>query len=267
MRRIVCWNERIAGLQHGRGFRRRALGAERLAQALHRARVQLRDARFVDADLRANLLHRRFGVVVHADHLALARRQRRDRGADAIAHFALLVGLVGRLRLGRHERRRQRRAVDVLASRERRRRFDRVDADDRAAEPRFVGSDARGEIGERRLGAELAAQLLARGLELAALTAHAARPRIAAQRIDHRAAHAALGEGLELDAARFVEAAGGVDQAEHAVLHEIAQLDRMRHRRGHAAGQRFDERQAGGDAFTLIVSKGLTLHRTPLLQS
>ena len=163
-------------------------------------------------------------------------------------------------RLRRHERGGQRRAVDVLAGRERRRRLDGVDADDRAAEPRLVGADARGEIGERRLGAELAAQLLARGLELAALAAHAARPGVAAQRVDHRAAHAALGEGLELDAARFVEAAGGVDQPEHAVLHEVAELDRVRHRGGDPARQRLDERQAGGDSVALIGFERLTLH-------
>src|SRR5881392_4131597 len=51
----------------------------------------------------------------------------------------------------------------------------------------------------RRFSAELAAQGLAGGVELAALAAHAARPRVAAKRIDHGAAHPPLGEGLELD--------------------------------------------------------------------
>ena len=101
----------------------------------------------------------------------------------------------------------QRRAVDVLAGGQRRRRLDRVDADDRAAEARLVRTDARREIGERRLGAELAPQLLARGFELPALAANAARPGIAAERVDHRAADPALGKGFELDAARFVEPA------------------------------------------------------------
>ena len=66
--------------------------------------------------------------------------------------------------------------------------------------------DLGGEVGQRRLAAQLAAQLLARGLELAALAANAARPGVLAQRVDHRAADAPLGEGLELDAARLVEA-------------------------------------------------------------
>ena len=58
--------------------------AERVAQAANRARVQLRDARLVDADLGANLLHRHFAVVVEADHLAArataATESRRARG-------------------------------------------------------------------------------------------------------------------------------------------------------------------------------------------
>ena len=248
--------------QHSRTDRRLrgAFGAECFAQPLHSARVQLRDARLVDADLRANLLHRRFAVVVEADHLAFARRQRGDGGADAVAHLLLLVRLVGRRRLGGHERGRQRGPVDVLPCRQRRRRFDRVDADDGAAEPRLVGADARREIRERRLGAQLAPQLFARGLELAALTADAARPGVATQRVDHRAADPALGERLELDAARFIEAAGRVDEADHPVLHQIAELDRVRHRRGDAPRQRLDKGQSGGDAVAMMGGEGLTLH-------
>ena len=68
--------------------------------------------------------------------------------------------------------------------------------------PSRVSSDpTRGrEVRQRGLVAELAAQLLAGGLELPAHAAHAAGPGIAAQRVDHGAAHAPLGEGLELDA-------------------------------------------------------------------
>ena len=123
-------------------------------------------------------------------------------------------------------------------------------------EARFVGADARGEVGERRLGAELAAELLARGFELAPLPPDAARPGVAPQRVDHRAADAALGERLELDAAVLVEPARRVDQSEHAVLHEVAELDRVRHRRGDAPRQRLDERQSGGDAFAMTGGRG-----------
>ena len=102
----------------------------------------------------------------------------------------------------------------------------------------------RGQVGHRRLVAQLAAQRFAGGIELAALAADAARPGVLAQRVDHRAAHAPFGEGLELDAALLVEAMGRVDQPEHAVLHQIADVDGVRHRGRHAARQRFDERQA-----------------------
>ena len=47
---------------------------QHVAQAADGARVQLRDARLVDADLGANLLHRGFLVVVEPDHFLLARR-------------------------------------------------------------------------------------------------------------------------------------------------------------------------------------------------
>ena len=157
--------------------------------------------------------------------------------AHAIAHFVLLEQPIGRRRLARHQHGRQRRAVDGVEVRERRRRFDGADADDRPLEARLVGADAPGQVGQRRLGAELAAQLLARGLELAADAADAARPGVAAERVDHRAAHPALGERLELDAPRLVEAVRGVDEPEHAVLDEVAQVDRVRHGRRHAAGQ------------------------------
>ena len=127
-------------------------------------------------------------------------------------------------------------------------------------EPRLVRSHARGEVGERRLGAQLAAQLLARGLELAPLPPDAARPGVAPERVDHRAAHPPLGERLELDAAALVEAAGRVDETDHPVLDQVAELDGMRHRRGDAAGERLDEGQPGGDAIAVTGGKGLTLH-------
>ena len=112
----------------------------------------------------------------------------------------------------------------------------------------------------RRLVAQLAAQRFARRVELAPLAADAARPGIAPQRVDHRAAHAPFGERLELDAAVLVEAVRRVDQAEHAVLNEIADVDRVRHRRRHASRERFDERQAGDDSAVLTGGDGLGAH-------
>ena len=135
------------------------------------------------------------------------------------------------------------------------------------AEPGFVGSHPRSEIREGRLRAELLAKLLARRLELAALAANPARPGVPPQRVDHRAAHAPLGEGLELDASRFVVAAGGVDQADHAVLDEVVQLDRVRHRRGDAPGERLDERKTVGDAVAMTGGEWLTLHGSNDLQN
>ena len=103
------------------GVLRPAFCPEGLPQALNRPGVQLRHARFVDANLRANLLHRCLTIIVEADHLALARRERGDRRTNAVAYFLLFVGLVWRLRLGRNQRGRERGAVDVDSRRERRR--------------------------------------------------------------------------------------------------------------------------------------------------
>ena len=95
--------------------------------------------------------------------------------------------------------------------------------------------------------AERDAQLLARRLELATHAADAARPGVLAQRVDHGAADTPFGEGLELDAAAFVEALGRIDEADDAVLNEIAQIDGVRHGGGHAARQRLHKGEAGLD--------------------
>ena len=212
-------------------------GLQRLLQPGHRTGMQLRHARFVDANRRANLLHRRFFEVVEHDDPTLALRQRGERLTDAIARLALFEQPMRRQRLARYEHGRQRGTVHGFQVRHRRRRLNRADADDGALEALHVGAHSRGEVGERRLGAKFAAQLFARRFEFAAHTAHAARPRVAAQRVDHRAAHAALGERLELDAALLIEAMRGVHQAKHAILDQVAQVDGVRHGGGHAAGQ------------------------------
>jgi hypothetical protein len=125
--------------------------------------------------------------------------------AHAIAHFGLFEQPVRRERFARHEHGRQRRAVNRFEVRHRGRGLDRGDAENRALETRDVGAHALGQVGQRRLGAEFAAQLFARGLEFAADAADATRPRIAAQRVNHRASHPAFGERLEFDAAAFVK--------------------------------------------------------------
>jgi len=246
---------------HGVAQRAAVGGGQDAAQSLHGAGVQLRHARLVHADVRADALHRDLAEVVEADDAALARRQLRDGRAHALPHVLVLVQPIGRRWLRRHQHGRQHRLVAGLVDRQRRRRLDRVDADDRAAQLCLVGADARGEVAERGLAAQLAPKVLARRLQLAAHAPHAARPRVAAQRVDHRAPHPALGERLELDAARLVEPVRGVDEADHPVLRQVAEVDRVRHRRCHAAGQCLDERQAGDDPFLLGLRDWLTRHR------
>jgi hypothetical protein len=68
--------------------------------------MQLRDARLVHTQFRADLLHRHLTVVVEGDDALLARRQRFDGATHTFTDFALLVGEIGALGFGRHEHRR-----------------------------------------------------------------------------------------------------------------------------------------------------------------
>jgi hypothetical protein len=211
--------------------------------------MQLRDARLVDPDAGPDLLHRDLAEVVEPDDLALARRQGLQGLANAVAGLGRLVGAVGHRRLRRNAEIRQHHVWRaVRRGRQHRRRFNGADANDGPAQPDLVGPDPGGQVGQGRLGTGLAADRFARRLELATLSPNPTRPGVLAQRVDHGAADAALGERLELDAATIVVAMRGVDQAHHPVLHQIAQVDRVRHRRSHPAGNGFDERQAGDDA-------------------
>jgi len=221
---------------------------QHVAQTADGPRVELRDTRLVDADLGANLLHGRFLIVVEPDHLLLAGRERRNRVLHPALGFFTLEGHVRTLGLRGDERRRQGGFVEMVVVGERRGGFDGVDADDRAAQALLVGTDLRSQVGQRRLATELAAQLLARGFELAALTADATRPGILAQRVDHRPPDAALGEGFELDTAPLVEAVRGIDETDDAVLDEVADIDRVGHRGRHAASKLFNEGNAVHDA-------------------
>jgi hypothetical protein len=105
----------------------------------------------------------------------------------------------------------------------------------------------------------LAAQLLARRFELTALPADAARPGILPQGVDHGTTNAALGEGLELDAPRFIEPMSGVDQPDDAVLDEVTDIDRMRHGGRHPAGELLNERDGSENA--RVVGAWLRTHQ------
>jgi len=245
---------------HLRSANRTVGAGQQPAQALNGPRVQLRNPRFVDANLGANLLHRDLVVVVEAEDALVARRQRRDRHAHAVANLALLAETIRRRALGRRQHGRQRRLVGPLGRRERRGRFDRVDPHDGATELCLVGAHARRQVRQRRLAAHLAAQLLPRGLEFSPHATHAARPRIPPERVDHGPTNTPLRECLELDPATLVEAVRGVHQAQDPILHQVVDLDGVGHGRRDTPRQGLHERQAGLDAVTLGVGHGLSLH-------
>jgi len=131
-----------------------------------------------------------------------------------------------------------------------------MDPDDGAAEPLLVGADLGGEIRERGLAAVFPAQLLTSGLYLPTLPANAARPRVLAERIDHGPTHTPLGKRLELDAATFVETLCRVDETDDPVLDKIADVDRVGHGRGNAAGQLLDKGDTCNDSRILCGAMG-----------
>jgi hypothetical protein len=112
----------------------------------------------------------------------------------------------------------------------------------------------------RRLVAEFSPQRCARCVEFAPLAAHAARPGVAPQRVNHGAAHPPLGKRLELDSAILVEPVRGIDQADDAVLYEIADVDGVGHGCRHASRERFDKRDARDDSTIVVGGNGLGAH-------
>ena len=62
----------------------------------------------------------------------------------------------------------------------------------------------------------------------------------------------------------FVEPVCGVDQSDHAVLDEVADVDRIRHRRRHASRERLDEGDARDDSAVLMGGNGLGAHASLL---
>src|SRR4029077_1906930 len=73
-------------------------------------------------------------------------------------------------------------------------------------------------------------------------------------------------EGLELDAASRIEAVGSVDQAEHAVLNKVADINRVRHGGRHASSESLDKRNPGNDATVLARGNWLGAHADAVSQ-
>ncbi|BCS36094.1 hypothetical protein TBR22_A53310 [Luteitalea sp. TBR-22] len=233
-----------------------AAGDEGVLQARQGAGVQLRDPRLVDAERLPDALHRRVLEVIEGEEPAVAGLELRHGLAEPLAALDEGIALVGQ-RGGRRDA--PGRQVGVLAVTAGRGRsgLDGVDADDGPTEALLVGAEVRGQVGQRRLGASGRPKRFTRRLELTADAADAARPGVAAERVDHGATDPALGKGLEADAATLVIPVHGVDEAEHAVLHEVADVDARRHGGRDATGQGFHERPAGDYPTLLVFTKGL----------
>ncbi len=126
-------------------------------------------------------------------------------------------------------------AIQGVELRERRCGLDRIDPDDHSLELRFIKAHLARQVGHAGLRTEFPAEQFPGGLDFAPSAANATGPRVAAQRVDHGAPHAAFGERLEFDAPPLVKAMHRIDQAKHAILDEVSEVDRMRHGGRHTA--------------------------------
>jgi len=222
--------------------------------------VQLRHPRFIHAQLFADGLHRGIPEVVQRNQLLITLGKAGHGFPHPQPLFIGLVEGVGACGFRRHEHAVRRIVVALLGRRLGRCRLDGRNAHHRALQMLFVPAQSPGEVGQRGFVSEALAERDTRGFDFAPDTADASGPGILAQRVDHGATDAALGKGLELDAPRLVKTLRGVNQSKHAILHQIADLNGVRHRRGHTASQCLDEREAGSHAVTGVSIEHLHAH-------
>jgi len=209
--------------------------------------VQLRDARFIHPELLANRLHRGVAEVVERNQLLVTHRKISHGLADT---KTLLIGFVQRVgtgRLGWYQHAVMGILVGHIGGRLHRGRLNRGNAHHRALQMGFILAKRVGQLGQRGLVTQTLAQGHPGRFDLATDTAHPAGPGILPQRVNHGAADAAFRKGLELDTPRFIEPLRRINQTQHTVLHQVTNLDRVGHRRSHAARQCLDEWKAGSD--------------------
>src|SRR3954447_2017340 len=206
------------------------LALERRLQTQHRFGVQLRHARFGDAEHLADLSQRQVLVVVERHDQLLALRQAGDRVGQAILHLGRVhrVGRIDRVRvLDRVEQR-------DLVSRGVRQRPQLVEGDHgavRDARERVLELLDRHlelcrHLGVGRRAVQLVLEHRVRLLDLARTRSDRARdPVERAQLVDDRPLDAGHREGLELDLAGRVEALDRRDQSEQPVRDQVRLLD------------------------------------------
>src|SRR5690606_30269382 len=204
------------------------------AQAYRGLAVDLAGARLAYAQHRADLAQVQFLLVVQRQHQAFAFGQAIDGRGQRIAERALLelacgigVAVAGQARL----------AVVFVHVRVQAHQLPARGVLDHGVV--LVQRHAH-RFGHLLRGRGLAGALLdlaGGGDDVAVAPVHRARhPVAAADLVDHRAADADRGVGLEGRALVGLEIAGRVDQAEHAGLHQVVDLDAGRQARGEVVG-------------------------------
>jgi hypothetical protein len=114
-------------------------------------------------------------------------------------------------------------------------------------------ADLLGQFGFGGLTTEALFQCLHRRFDTAHVAAQAARhPVILSQAVQHGSADALRGVGLELCAQPVLISGNGIEQADHAVLHDIVNLHAGRQLRHQVMGDALDQRRVQLDELCLV---------------
>jgi hypothetical protein len=88
----------------------------------------------------------------------------------------------------------------------------------------------------------------------------ARQPVVLAQAVEHGTADPLRRIGFEAGTETGFEAAHGIEQAEHAVLHQIVELHARRQTRQQMAGDTLDQRREALDKLILVELTGGVIH-------
>src|SRR5690348_3732111 len=205
------------------------------AESQYGARVELRNARFVDAEPGADLLHSQRAFVVKRDDGALAFVQAAERARKQVSLFAAVTPLIGTVIL----RGRQVVFIHTLAAvrqKARPRPF--------KSEPLQLGrplvpaiepySHRPGHLCRFRRAPQAPFKSLTGGFHFLDTTPHVPRSVVlVAKRIEHGATNAITSIALDGSSLGRIKFADSVDQAHRPVAHQVVKL----HVRGQAAAQ------------------------------
>ena len=222
--------------------------------------MELADAGFGDVEQRGDLSLGQFLLVVEGEEELIAIGQRLDRGAE-FTHAVVALGAGGNICGARVGQLRLQVSVVLVVGVEQLVEADRDPGgvgDDRVVAVK-AEAERLGDLLLFRLPPQLLAQGFGRLVQLTLVRTDGTRETIGtAQLVEHGAADAADGVGLELDAEGGVEASDGLDQADGAGRDHVVVVHDRRRDDGEASENVLDERRVLQDQ--RVAQRGRRLH-------